>query len=97
MGNWESIPTQKGFVPTNGCHEHGYIASAVLNQTKRKRRQLYQVWYDLENAFGNVDHSLLFHLLEVFKLPPLLVKVLRDIYTEALHDPGEKLLLVSVQ
>jgi hypothetical protein len=47
---WETgriSPTQKGFVPTNGCHEHGFIASAVLNQTKRKRRKLYQVWYDL--------------------------------------------------
>jgi hypothetical protein len=73
-------PTQKGFVPINGCHEHGFVQTAVLNQTKRKRRKLYQVWYDLENAFGSVDHSLLLETLKAFNLPMPFIEVVQDIY-----------------
>jgi hypothetical protein len=83
MASGRISPTQKGFVPMNGCHEHGFIQTAVLNQTKRKRRKLYQVWYDLENAFGSVDHSLLLDILEAFKLPDAFIDIIRDIYHDA--------------
>uniref|UniRef100_A0AAV1V710 Reverse transcriptase domain-containing protein n=1 Tax=Peronospora matthiolae TaxID=2874970 RepID=A0AAV1V710_9STRA len=45
---------QKGFREFNGCHEHNFLATTMLDQTRRSRRKLYQVWYDLRNAFGSL-------------------------------------------
>ena len=48
----------KSFRAFNGCHEHNFLAITMLGQTRRLQRKLYQVWYDLRNAFGFLPQDL---------------------------------------
>ena len=50
--------THKSFRAFNGCHEHNFLAITMLGQTRRLQRKLYQVWYDLRNAFGFLPQDL---------------------------------------
>ncbi|KAE8981362.1 hypothetical protein PR001_g24022, partial [Phytophthora rubi] len=55
--------SQKGFRAFNGCHEHNFVATTLLEQTRRIHRRLYQVWYDLRNAFGSLAQQLMWEVL----------------------------------
>ncbi|GAB9477398.1 reverse transcriptase, partial [Globisporangium polare] len=54
---------QKGFRHFNGCNEHNFVSSSVLDQTRRKPREMHMVWYDLRNAFGSIPPLLMWHVL----------------------------------
>jgi len=76
-------PSQKGFREVNGCHEHNFLAASILNTTRRSKKKLFVVWYDLANAFGTIPHQFLFKLLQMMKIPKQFQLILQDIYLEA--------------
>ncbi|KAH9078162.1 hypothetical protein Ae201684P_019259 [Aphanomyces euteiches] len=39
--------SQKGFRTFNGCHEHNFLAQALLDTTRRSKSPFFAVWYDL--------------------------------------------------
>eukprot|EP01071_Lankesteria_metandrocarpae_P012013 Lankesteria_metandrocarpae@DN5485_c0_g1_i23.p1 len=75
--------TQKGFMPCNGVHEHGFIGRAVINSAKRNKSQLYQVWYDLKNAFPSVSHNLIKEVLSSVNIPASIINIIHDIYDQS--------------
>ncbi|OWZ00696.1 reverse transcriptase, partial [Phytophthora megakarya] len=71
---------QKGFRAFNGCHEHNLVATTLLDQTRRLHRRLYQVWYDLRNAFGSLPQLLMWRVLRHLGVDTRFVERCEDIY-----------------
>jgi ribonuclease HI len=74
---------QKGFRSFNGCHEHNFVATTLLDQTRRLHRKLYQVWYDLQNAFGSLPQELMWRVLAELGVEPSFIARCQDIYAES--------------
>ena len=74
---------QKGFRAFNGCHEHNFLATTMLDQTRRSHRKLYQVWYDLRNAFGSLPQALMWQVLRRIGVEPRFINRCQDIYHES--------------
>eukprot|EP01071_Lankesteria_metandrocarpae_P012011 Lankesteria_metandrocarpae@DN5485_c0_g1_i21.p1 len=70
-------------MPCNGVHEHGFIGRAVINSAKRNKSQLYQVWYDLKNAFPSVSHNLIKEVLNSVNIPASIINIIHDIYDQS--------------
>ena len=71
---------QKGFRAFNGCHEHNFLATTMLDQSRRSHRKLYQVWYDLRNAFGSLPQALMWQVLRRLGVEPRFISRCQDIY-----------------
>ncbi|KAK1935455.1 Retrovirus-related Pol polyprotein from type-2 retrotransposable element R2DM [Phytophthora citrophthora] len=71
---------QKGFRAFNGCHEHNFTATSLLDQTRRMHRKLYQVWYDLRNAFGSLPQQLMWRVLRHLGVENSFIARCQDIY-----------------
>uniref|UniRef100_A0AAV1VNV4 Reverse transcriptase n=1 Tax=Peronospora matthiolae TaxID=2874970 RepID=A0AAV1VNV4_9STRA len=74
---------QKGFRAFNGCHEHNFLATTMLDQSRRSHRKLYQVWYDLRNAFGSLPQPLMWQVLRRIGVEPRFINHCQDIYHES--------------
>uniref|UniRef100_H3GYD4 Reverse transcriptase domain-containing protein n=1 Tax=Phytophthora ramorum TaxID=164328 RepID=H3GYD4_PHYRM len=79
---------QKGFRAFNGCHEHNFVATTLLDQTRRLHRRLYEVWYDLRNAFGSVNQDMLWYVLRLLGVEPDFIARCDDIYDESCFVVG---------
>jgi hypothetical protein len=75
--------SQKGFRKFNGCHEHNFVAQAMMDTTRRAKSPFYAVWYDLRNAFGSMPHDFLWLVLSRLGVPPDFLALVKDIYTNA--------------
>ena len=73
-------PSQKGFVPGEGCLEHSFLARSLMEDARRNKRPLHLVWFDLRNAFGSVPHRLLWFSMRSIGVPEEVVSILMDIY-----------------
>ncbi|CAI5742887.1 unnamed protein product [Hyaloperonospora brassicae] len=81
--NDQHAPGQKGFRAVNGCGEHNFLASMLIDNSRRKRRPLFQVWYDLKNAFGSVPFSLIWESLQQTGVPKAYVDMCKGLYDQA--------------
>ncbi|KAH9078115.1 hypothetical protein Ae201684P_019216 [Aphanomyces euteiches] len=75
--------SQKGFRSFNGCHEHNFLAQALLDTTRRSKSPFFAVWYDLRNAFGAMPHDFLWLVLRELGVASGFLDLLKDIYTDA--------------
>ena len=73
-------PSQKGFIPGEGCLEHSFLVRSMMEDARRKRRPLHLVWFDLRNAFGSVPHELLWFSLRSVGVPDEVASILMDVY-----------------
>lgn len=76
-------PQQKGFTSHDGCLEHNFIAQTSIDDARRDGKEICMAWLDLANAFPSVPHAHLFGVLDVMGMPPELLTVIRDLYTNA--------------
>ena len=84
LASWASeagaiSPSQKGFIPGEGCLEHAFLMRSMMEDARRSKRPLH-VWFDLRNAFGSVPHKLLWFSLRSIGVPDEVVSILMDIY-----------------
>ncbi|OWY99629.1 reverse transcriptase [Phytophthora megakarya] len=85
----ELLPmAQKGFRAFNGCHEHNFVATTLLDQTRRMHRKLYQVWYDLRNAFGSVHQDMLWYVLRLLGVEHDFITRCSNIYQDSFFVVG---------
>ncbi|CAI5742898.1 unnamed protein product [Hyaloperonospora brassicae] len=52
----------------------------MLDQSRRSHRKLYQVWYDLRNAFGSLPQALMWQVLRRLGVEPRFISRCQDIY-----------------
>ncbi|KAL5509990.1 hypothetical protein EMCRGX_G005453 [Ephydatia muelleri] len=56
-------PSQKGFLPYEGCLEHNFVLRSVLQDARRRKRDLTVSWLDLKDAYSSVTHATLLRVL----------------------------------
>ena len=76
-------PSQKGFLPVEGCLEHGFVLKSVLQDSRRNKREACIAWLDLKDAFGSVPHPVLLETLRLAGLQGSTLDVIKDIYTNS--------------
>ncbi|CAB0029868.1 unnamed protein product [Trichogramma brassicae] len=78
IGNWRPIamahkqrisPSQKGFLPYEGCFEHNFVLGEILRDAKTRRKEVVVAWLDLSNAFGSVPHASIHEALDRHSVP----------------------------
>ncbi|KAL5509896.1 hypothetical protein EMCRGX_G005336 [Ephydatia muelleri] len=74
-------PSQKGFLPCEGCLEHNFLLSSVLQDSRRRRAPMCITWLDISNAFLSVPHGVLMEMLSRTGVGPHTSVIIKDIYT----------------
>ena len=73
---------QKGCIKgSRGCKEQLLIDAVILGQAKSKRRGLYMSYIDYRKAFDSVPHAWLLHVLEIYKVEPKLISLMKHLMT----------------
>lgn len=73
--------TQKGFIQKcDGVSEHSELFTHILSDAKRYQRSIAVATLDLRNAFGEVNHKLIFSSLSAYKVPTTFINIFKDIY-----------------
>jgi hypothetical protein len=86
--NGRYADAQKGFREVNGCGKHNFLAATLVDQARRKRRELHTVWYDVKNAFGSVDPDVLWYALARMRVPAPFIECCRGLYDQAFFTVG---------
>ena len=64
---------QKAFLPgVSGCTDHNLIMDEVVKTAKTKKKTVHINYFDLADAFGSVEHELIYKTLERNNVPPSL-------------------------
>ena len=77
------LPTQKGFLPYDGCAEHSFILRSILDHSRRRKHNLLAAWLDLRDAFGSVSHELMVAMMSRLGLHGKSLDIVADIYKDA--------------
>ena len=73
---------QKGFWKgADGVTEHTEMLSHILKTAKKEQRSITVALLDLRNAFGEVHHNLISAALRFLHVPPELIQMLQNIYS----------------
>jgi len=76
-------PSQKGFLPFEGCFEHNFLLQSAMTDARRTKRNLSVVWLDLKDAFGSIPHPIMFNMLERAGLSGSTIDIIRNIYSDS--------------
>ena len=73
---------QKAFLPgINGCIEHNMAMEEIIRDARKQRRTVHITFFDLEDAFGSVPHSLIEESLRRNHLPPIIIQYFNQLYS----------------
>ncbi len=56
---------------------------SLFEDSKRRSRDLRVVWFNLQNAFESIPHSIMFEMIARLGIPPAFITLCRDIYTDS--------------
>ena len=66
---------QKAFLPgINGCIEHNAAMEEIIMDAKHRKHTAHMTFFDLEDAFGSIPHSLIEETLRRNFLPPNILR-----------------------
>ena len=65
----------------NGCVENNQVDHELLLDAKKRNKTIHITFLDLQDAFGSVEHKLLYHVLEVYRFPVQIQKYVRNLYS----------------
>ena len=72
---------QKAFLPgINGCIEHNLVIEEIAKDAKGRKKTCHITFFDLEDAFGSVPHSLIDKTLERNFVPPNIRTYFHNLY-----------------
>ena len=75
---------QKAFLPgINGCIEHNVVMEEIFKDAKHNKRTAHITFFDLEDAFGSVPHSLIDVTLEQNFIPENIRPYFHNLYSHA--------------
>ena len=73
---------QKAFLQgISGCVEHNAVIHEIIRHAKSNSRTVHFTWFDLEDAFGSVEHDLIFHTLSRLDFPPQIQSYVKNLYS----------------
>lgn len=63
--------------------EHSFLLKSILEDSKRRSKDVTVVWLDLKNAFGSVPHNTIWDLMTRLDVPNHFTAVCREIYSDS--------------
>ena len=60
-----------------GCLEHTRMIWDQIEAVKTEKKNLHVIFLDLANAFGSVSHSLIWSAFDYFRVPEIVVNLVR--------------------
>jgi hypothetical protein len=73
-------PRQRGFIEASGCSANSTLLSAVIDDAKRKHKELHVTFLDLAKAFNTVSHRHIVAGVDRFGTPTQFIDIVRDMY-----------------
>ena len=74
---------QKAYVEgINGCVEHVTVVQEIIQHAKSNHKTVHFTWFDLEDAFGSVSHTLILFVMNYYFLPQQIIKNITNLYTK---------------
>ena len=61
-----------------GCKDQLMINNAILENCKKRKKNLSTAWIDYKKAFGSVPHSWILKCLQMYKIHPLLITFIEE-------------------
>ena len=74
---------QRGFMPFDGIMQHSFVLRSIMEDSRRKRKNLNLVWIDLRDAFGSIPYDTLWIMMERNGLTGRTLDIIQDIYTNS--------------
>ena len=72
---------QKSFLEKMaGCVEHASMNWEMLNDAKKRRKQICGIFLDLANAYGSVSHNMIQFALAWYHVPKEMAEMLYNYY-----------------
>ncbi len=73
---------QKAFLQgINGCIEHTQIMHEILAHARNNNKTCHVTYFDLADAFGSVEHELIYHTMERNGIPPIVIQYVKNLYS----------------
>jgi Reverse transcriptase (RNA-dependent DNA polymerase) len=74
---------QAGFIPKRSIFDQIRLAKSIINYAEIAKEEGVIVALDQEKAYDKIRHNYLWKMLEVFRLPPLFIRTVRNLYENA--------------
>ncbi|XP_071507989.1 uncharacterized protein, partial [Diadema antillarum] len=73
---------QKAFLRgVSGCIENNQVLHELLSHAKAKNKTLHVTFFDLQDAFGSIEHDLIHYVLEYYSFPIELRTYVKNLYS----------------
>ena len=73
---------QKAFIPgVNGCIEHNLAMEEIMKDARKQKKTAHITFFDLEDAFGSVPHSLIMESLKMNFVPQNIINYFSQLYS----------------
>ncbi len=73
---------QKAFLQgINGCIEHTQIMHEILSHARNNNRTCNITYFDLADAFGSVEHELIYHTMQRNGIPLIVIQYVKNLYS----------------
>ena len=73
--------TQKAFLRgINGCIEHTQTMHELLASARLNKKTIHITFFDLADAFGSVEHDLIYKIMAQYRFPPVISMYVRNLY-----------------
>ena len=64
----------------NGCIEHITILQEVIEDARIRKKDLHITWFDLQDAFGSVNHQLIPFTMKHYHFPQFIIDYISNLY-----------------
>ena len=73
---------QKAFLKgISGCVENNQVLHELIQDAKGRKKTIHVTFFDLQDAFGSIEHELIHHVLEFYAFPTELKTYIRNLYS----------------
>ena len=73
---------QKGFLQgISGCTDHNTVIHEIIKHAKSSHRTVHFTWFDMEDAFGSVPHSLIDFSMSRYGIPKPVHSYIMNLYS----------------
>ena len=73
-----------------GCNDQLMINNAILENSKKRKKNLSTAWIDYRKAFDSVPHSWILTCLQMYKIHPVLIQRRKHEPMEDQHDTSQQ-------
>ena len=74
---------QKAYLDgVNGCVEHISVVQEIIDHAVSNKKTAHLTWFDLEYAFGSLNHMLIQYVFKYYHIPQKIVTYITSLYSK---------------